>query len=48
MEFAIAHNTINALDLDKSLDFYKKTLDLKESRRWDNPDVTLDHLGDGR
>jgi lactoylglutathione lyase len=48
MEFTFAHNNINVLDLDKSLDFYKKALNLAENRRWDNPDFTLVYLGDGR
>ncbi len=48
MEFTFAHNNINVLNLDKSLDFYKKALNLAESRRWDNPDFTLVYLGDGR
>ena len=48
MEFTFAHNNINVMNLDKSLDFYKKVLDLTENRRWDNPDFTLIYLGDGR
>lgn len=33
MKFVFAHNNINVKDLDKSLAFYTKTLDLKEVRR---------------
>lgn len=33
MEFKFAHNNINVLDLQKSLDFYNQALGLKESRR---------------
>ena len=33
MKFVFAHNNINVKDLDKSLEFYTQTLDLKEVRR---------------
>lgn len=33
MSFTFAHNNINVLDLDKSLDFYSKALGLTEVRR---------------
>ncbi len=33
MKFTIDHFNINVLDLDKSLDFYKKALGLTEQRR---------------
>jgi lactoylglutathione lyase len=47
MKFTFVHNNINVLNLDRSLDFYKKALNLVENRRWDNPDFTLVYLGDG-
>jgi lactoylglutathione lyase len=47
MKFTFAHNNINVLNLDKSLGFYHKALNLSENRRWDHPDVTLAYLGDG-
>ena len=47
MKFTFAHNNINVLDLDKSLDFYRQALTLKEIRRWEYPDFTLVYLGDG-
>ena len=33
MQFRFAHNNFNVNDLDVSLEFYKKALDLKEVRR---------------
>ncbi len=33
MQFCFAHNNFNVKDLDTSLEFYKKALDLKEVRR---------------
>lgn len=33
MQFRFAHNNFNVKDLDVSLEFYKKALDLKEVRR---------------
>lgn len=33
MQFRFAHNNFNVKDLDTSLEFYKKALDLKEVRR---------------
>ena len=33
MQFRFAHNNFNVKDLDASLEFYKKALDLKEVRR---------------
>ena len=47
MKFSFAHNNINVLDLEKSLAFYIKALNLAENRRWNNPDFTLVYLGDG-
>ncbi|BBF45291.1 lactoylglutathione lyase [Lachnospiraceae bacterium KM106-2] len=49
MNFKFAHNNFNVLDLDKSLEFYKKALNLTEVRRNVNPDGSfiLVYLGDG-
>ena len=33
MKFKMIHNNFNVLDLDKSLEFYKKALGLEEQRR---------------
>ncbi|MGI6736814.1 MAG: VOC family protein [Anaerovoracaceae bacterium] len=44
--FKFVHNNINVLDLQRSIDFYSKALDLKEIRRVENPDFTLVYLGD--
>lgn len=33
MRFRFAHNNINVVDLEKSLEFYAKALNLKEKRR---------------
>ena len=38
MKFTFAHNNLNVLDLEKSLDFYKKALGLVEVRRKEAPD----------
>jgi len=49
MKFVFAHNNINVLNLEKSLEFYKKALQLTEVRRREAPDgsFTLVFLGDG-
>lgn len=49
MKFQFAHNNINVLDLQKSLDFYEKALGLKEVRRKtpESGDFILAYLGDG-
>jgi lactoylglutathione lyase len=49
MTFKFAHNNLNVLDLQKSLDFYDKALGLKETRRKEAPDGSfiLVFLGDG-
>ena len=47
MKFSFAHNSINVLDLERSLKFYQDALDLHEVRRLDTPDFTLVYLGDG-
>ncbi|RPJ16343.1 MAG: lactoylglutathione lyase, partial [Desulfobacteraceae bacterium] len=50
MNFTFAHNNFNVLNLEKSLDFYKKALQLTEVRRKEAPDGSfiLAFLGDGR
>ncbi|MFH0997529.1 MAG: VOC family protein [Pseudomonadota bacterium] len=50
MKFTFAHNNFNVLNLDKSLDFYKKALQLTEVRRREAPDgsFTLVFLSDGQ
>lgn len=49
MNFKFAHNNINVLDLEKSLEFYKTALGLTESRRktHESGDFILVYLGDG-
>ena len=41
-----AHNNFNVLNLEKSMAFYEKALNLKEVRRTEKPDFTLVYLGD--
>ena len=50
MKFTFAHNNFNVLNLEKSLDFYKKALQLTEVRRREAPDgsFVLVFLGDGQ
>ena len=49
MSFKFAHNNINVLDLDRSLEFYQKALGLTEVRRKEAEDGSfiLSYLGDG-
>ncbi|MFA6003640.1 MAG: VOC family protein [Elusimicrobiota bacterium] len=49
MTFRFAHNNLNVLDLQKSLDFYASALGLQEVRRISPPDHSfiLVFLGDG-
>lgn len=49
MKFQFAHNNINVLDLEKSLNFYKEALGLTEVRRFVQEDGSfiLVYLGDG-
>ncbi len=49
MRFVFAHNNINVLDLDQSLAFYKRALNLSEERRYEAPDGSfiLIFLSDG-
>jgi lactoylglutathione lyase len=48
-DFKFNHNNINVLDLNKSIEFYKKALGLKEVRRKEAEDGSfiLVYLGDG-
>ncbi|MDA8242581.1 MAG: VOC family protein [Elusimicrobia bacterium] len=50
MKFTFAHNSLNVLDLDKSLKFYREALGLSETRRIQAADgsFSLVFLGDGR
>lgn len=49
MKFSFAHNNINVLDLQKSMEFYEKALGLKETSRIESEDgsFTIVYLGDG-
>lgn len=49
MKFTFNHNNINVKDLEKSLEFYQKALDLKEVKRKEAEDGSfiLVYLGDG-
>lgn len=50
MQFTFAHNNINVLNLEKSMEFYEKALNLKEVRRKEAEDGSfiLVYLGDGK
>ena len=49
MKFTFFHNNINVLDLDKSVEFYKKALGLEITKEFHAPDGSfkLVYLGDG-
>ena len=49
MKFTFAHNNLNVYDLEKSLDFYEKALDLKVVRTFEPEDKSfkLIYLSDG-
>ncbi len=47
MKFHFIHTNFNVLDLKKSLDFYEKSLGLKEVRRVERDGFTLVYVGDG-
>lgn len=49
MKFTFAHNNFNVINLEKSLDFYKKALGLTEVRRKEAADGSfiIVFLGDG-
>lgn len=48
MEFRFTHFNFNVLDLKKSMEFYEKSLGLKEVRRKEGANFTLVYLGDGK
>lgn len=48
MNFKFVHNNLNVLNLEKSLAFYKKALQLVEVRRKEKTDFTLVFLGDNQ
>jgi lactoylglutathione lyase len=50
MQFTFAHNSINVLNLERSLAFYREALQLTEVRRHEAPDGSfiIVFLGDGR
>ncbi len=41
MNFKFAHNNFNVLNLDESVEFYKKALNLTEARRYEAPDKSF-------
>ncbi len=41
MNFKFAHNNFNVLNLEKSVDFYKRALGLVEVRRYEAPDKSF-------
>ncbi|MEG1310965.1 MAG: VOC family protein [Romboutsia sp.] len=49
MKFSFCHNNFNVTDLEKSLEFYKKALNLEEVKRKEAEDGSfiLVYLGDG-
>ena len=49
MKFTIAHTNINVRNLEKSLEFYTKALELEETRRRKASDESFElvYLGDG-
>jgi lactoylglutathione lyase len=50
MQFTFAHNNFNVLNLEKSLAFYKETLQLTEARRYSPLDgsFVIVFLSDGQ
>ena len=50
MQFTFAHNSINVLNLERSIAFYKEALQLIEVRRHEAPDGSfiIVFLGDGQ
>ena len=47
MNFKFVHNNLNVFNIEKSVDFYKEALQLKEVRRMEKPNFTIVFLGDG-
>jgi len=50
MQFTFAHNNFNVLNLEKSLEFYQKALNLNEAQRYEAPDGSffIVFLSDGQ
>ena len=48
MQARFLHTNLNVLNLERSLEFYRKALGLTEQRRKELPDFTLVFLGDGQ
>lgn len=48
MQARFLHTNLNVLNLERSLEFYRKALGLTEQRRKELPDFTLAFLGDGQ
>ena len=47
MTFTMIHNNLNVSNLEDSMAFYKKALDLNETRRINGNGFTIVYLGDG-
>ena len=49
MKFTFCHNNFNVLNLEKSIEFYEKALNLKEVRKIESEDGSFKivYLGDG-
>lgn len=43
--FKMVHNNINVINLEASLEFYEKALELTEVRRIEKPDFTIVYVG---
>ncbi len=48
MKFKIAHTNFNVKNVGESLEFYKKALNLEETRRIEREGFTIVYLGDGQ
>ncbi|WP_232207753.1 VOC family protein [Aminomonas paucivorans] len=48
MQFRFCHNSVNVLDLERSLEFYRTALGLVPVKRKEFPEFTLVFLGDGK
>ena len=48
VQFRFCHNSVNVLDLERSLEFYRKALGLVPVKRKEFPGFTLVFLGDGK
>ena len=47
MKFKMVHNNINVSNIEKSMEFYEKALNLKENRRKTGDEFTIVYMGDG-